>query len=334
MNNDPDRLTPYGVMDRVRELDNFHLTAEYGNFSFKNWYWHIKQKMGIGAGIIGNESDRDISDALKFQLNWENKISENLQASYDVSFSHIELDASFQLFPPGVWPVGDDGNLLVPPFTFVNFPDGVIGEPKLTSERTKFNSALVYSKGEEHRFRIGFGYEQAELVEVREFKNFGPGVLDVNNIPQDPDFPDEPLLPVSDVIVDVTGTPSVYTPEYTRELWYISLQDEWRFAKNWELTAGIRLDDYSDFGSTTNPRVALVWNSSDSITSKLLFGTAFRAPKSSEVAFINNPTTIGNPNLDPEKIKTLELGFDYRPVDEFYGQLNIFRYEAEDLIQL
>jgi outer membrane receptor for ferrienterochelin and colicins len=35
-------------------------------------------------------------------------------------------------------------------------------------------------------------------------------------------------------------------------------QDEWRAAQDWTLTAGLRHDHYSDFGSTTNPRLALV----------------------------------------------------------------------------
>ncbi|MCI5210394.1 MAG: TonB-dependent receptor, partial [Candidatus Electrothrix sp. ATG2] len=33
-----------------------------------------------------------------------------------------------------------------------------------------------------------------------------------------------------------------------RMVLYASLQDEWAFARNWEVTAGIRYDHYSDFG--------------------------------------------------------------------------------------
>lgn len=36
MNSDDDRLTPYGVMARDRELDNIHVNATYGVFFFKN----------------------------------------------------------------------------------------------------------------------------------------------------------------------------------------------------------------------------------------------------------------------------------------------------------
>jgi iron complex outermembrane receptor protein len=56
----------------------------------------------------------------------------------------------------------------------------------------------------------------------------------------------------------VTGTPFVYTPDYERDLWYVSVQDEWKINPHLELTTGVRFDHYSDFGSTTNPRVALV----------------------------------------------------------------------------
>lgn len=332
--NDSDRITPYGVMDRRKDTENIHLNLKYGQFALRNWYYHSEKQMGIGAGIIGNEFDRDITQAWKTQLNWDGSISENLTGTFDLSYGESRFDALFQLFPPGVWPIGPDGNFGTPPSGPVSFPEGIIGQPQGNTTRTKLNAAVIYSGFENHRLRIGFGGENSELTDVREFKNFGPGVLDLANIPADPDGPDGPLFPISDTIVDVSGTPFVYTPDYERDLKYISIQDEWKFADNWELTAGFRYDDFSDFGSTTNPRLALVWNTTETFTSKFLYGTAFRAPRVSELAFVNNPTVLGNQNLQPEKIETIELAFDFRPNKNFSGLLNIFKYESEDLIQL
>jgi len=55
------------------------------------------------------------------------------------------------------------------------------------------------------------------------------------------------------------------------------------------LTFGIRLDKYSDFGSTKNPRPALVWNMNKELTGKLLYGETFRAPSFGELHFQSNP---------------------------------------------
>ncbi len=323
-NNDNDRTTPYGVMERSRDMANIHLNIKYGQFSSKNWYWRTHQFMGVGAGIIGNDIDRDRTINYKTQFSWDGNIAETLDASFLLSYTYANYDALFQLFPSGVWPVGDDGNILQPPFTPVTFPDGVIGHPEGTSTRLKFTSTLIYSGFDQHRLRFGFGGERSELKDVKEKKNFGPGVLDVDNLPTDL---------VSRTIVDVSGTPFIYTPDYKRDLWFVSIQDEWKISGNLELTSGIRYDHYSDFGSTANPRVALVWANTEALTSKLLYGTAFRAPKVAELAFVNNPTTIGNPELEAEKIETIELAFDYRPNKFLSGQLNLFLYQAEDLIQ-
>ena len=40
---------------------------------------------------------------------------------------------------------------------------------------------------------------------------------------------------------------------------------------------------------------------------KLLYGEAFRVPSVNELETINNPILIGNPDLDPETVKTWEL---------------------------
>lgn len=322
---DDKRITPYGVMSRSYDMENIHLNLEYGEFSLKNWYWQSEQKMGIGAAIFGNDFDRDISKALRTQLSWNGNLSENLDGTAEVSYSENSSDALFQLLPPGTWPIGPDGNLFIPPFTFVDFPDGAIGQPQGQTNRLKISSAIIYSGIENHRFRVGFGYEDMELADVKEVKNFGPGVLDVANIPDNL---------ISTELVDVSGTEFIFSPDYNRYLKYLSIQDEWKFAKKWELTAGVRYDDYSDFGSTTNPRLALVWSTTETLTSKFLYGTAFRAPKVAELAFINNPAQLGNSDLSPEEIETVELAFDYRPNKQFTGLLNIFSYQSKDLIQL
>lgn len=116
-------------------------------------------------------------------------------------------------------------------------------------------------------------------------------------------------------------------------VYYGSLQDEWSIASDWDLTAGVRYDHYSDFGSTINPRIALVWDARHDMTAKLLYGRAFRAPSFAELFVINNPIVLGNPDLDPETIHTIELAIDYRPSFTVRTGINLFAYEIHDLIR-
>src|SRR5690606_32168414 len=83
-------------------------------------------------------------------------------------------------------------------------------------------------------------------------------------------------------LIDVSDTQCVFLPEDDRENYYFYVQDIWSFLNDWELTIGVRYDDYTDFGSTVNPRLALVWSTSHNLTTKLLYGEAFRAPSFSE----------------------------------------------------
>ncbi len=118
-----------------------------------------------------------------------------------------------------------------------------------------------------------------------------------------------------------------------RSVWSAMLQDEWQIAPDWHLTAGLRYDYYTDFGSTVNPRLALVWDVTERLTSKLLYGKAFRAPTFAEMGNVNNPVILGNPNLEPETNHTVELAFDYRPWHNLRTAANVYYYAIEDLIQ-
>jgi len=72
------------------------------------------------------------------------------------------------------------------------------------------------------------------------------------------------------------------------------------------LTLGARYDNYSDFGSTFNPRLAAVYQPFEDTSFKLLYGSAFSAPTQSELLLKNNAVTSGNPKLQPETIQTYE----------------------------
>ena len=64
----------------------------------------------------------------------------------------------------------------------------------------------------------------------------------------------------------------------------------------------------------------------------LLYGRAFRAPSFSELYSQNNPVVIGNPDLKPETINTIELDFAYEPVNDLRTGLSIYKYHTEDMI--
>jgi iron complex outermembrane receptor protein len=117
------------------------------------------------------------------------------------------------------------------------------------------------------------------------------------------------------------------------------------FVKSLALDAAGRFDHYSDFGSTSNPKLGLTWKVDDDISWRGSWGTSFRAPSLTDInpfvfsvkAYIgpfpnltgnnsfgtpvapgfnlaNAAFLIGNqPDLKPERARNWSTGFDLTP---------------------
>lgn len=309
-------LAPGPLSTRYDVIDT-HLEIKKDSWKLRNWYWRLDDA-GQGAGgaqALDPEGSQNV-DLYLADLSYDNnKLSRNWGLHANLSYLYQNNDASFQLLPPGTLvPLGVDGNLnFTAPTGLYSFPNGLRGAPGGTDQQTSLDISCTYTGVERHKFRIGSGFKY-QKEETFETKNFGPGVTPGN-------------------LTDVTATPYVFMPDTTRRVWYLSLQDEWQLGRDWELTAGLRHDNYSDFGGTFNPRLALVWAARHNLTTKILYGRAFRAPSFAEQFAINNPVVLGNPNLKPETIDTYEIAFDYRPTFELKTGLSLFAYQAEDLIE-
>ncbi len=108
---------------------------------------------------------------------------------------------------------------------------------------------------------------------------------------------------------DVIETGAFGPDGESREVFGAYVQDKIRLHDDLDATLGARLDHYSDFGSTVTPRAALVYTASADTTLKLMYGEAFRAPTVLELDTVNSPASVGNPTLEPERIRTTELAW-------------------------
>ena len=109
-------------------------------------------------------------------------------------------------------------------------------------------------------------------------------------------------------------------------------QGDYRIVKGLKLTAGVRYDNYNDFGGTTNPRVALVYNYRDKAWVKGLFATAFRAPSYREMHSVNNTVINGDPNNKAEHIMTGEVVFGAAPIRQLTVTVDLFMSSLTDMI--
>jgi outer membrane receptor for ferrienterochelin and colicins len=112
----------------------------------------------------------------------------------------------------------------------------------------------------------------------------------------------------------------------------IFAQGDIQLSKQLSLNAGVRLDHYSTFGSTTNPRFALIYHPSSRTTIKLLHGTAFRAPNPYEFAY-SGANALPNPTLGPEKIRSSEIVVEQQIGKHYRLTLSAYRNSINDLIE-
>jgi outer membrane receptor protein involved in Fe transport len=137
----------------------------------------------------------------------------------------------------------------------------------------------------------------------------------------------------------IFGTEAV-SAAASRDSWAAFVEFSLPLLETLELSLAARYDDYSDFGNTTNPKVAVRWSPLESLALRASWGTGFRAPSlaqiglgpSQESQFFTDtfgcadnaaycaPTDYlivfsGNPNLEAEESDTLNIGAAWRPTD-------------------
>lgn len=89
------------------------------------------------------------------------------------------------------------------------------------------------------------------------------------------------------------------------------LQQEFVVAEPLRLTAGVRFDRYSDFGSEVSPKVSAVYAPAARHRVRSSFGHGFRPPFFGELYLDTPPSFVGNPDLKPETANTFDIGYSY-----------------------
>jgi len=94
------------------------------------------------------------------------------------------------------------------------------------------------------------------------------------------------------------------------------------------LSGGLRYDDNEAYGGNTTGDIAWGYGFNDHLRLVASYGTAFRAPTFNDLYYPFG----GNPDLDPERSKSGELGLDG---SQIWGgwSLRVYRTDIDDLIQ-
>ena len=154
----------------------------------------------------------------------------------------------------------------------------------------------------------------------------------------------------------IFGTEAV-SAEASRQTYAAFVEFAVPIVKGLELSLAGRYDHYSDFGDTTNPKLALRWQPIDQLAFRASWGKGFRAPSLAQIGLgpsqdslfftdtfgcAVNPTYCantdynlvfsGNPNLKPEKSKTYNLGVSWKPTSAIEFSVDYWDIRIEDKI--
>lgn len=314
--NDPDptndtdvSLAPASVTYGGDALD-LRLSLTKGHWRLNSAYSrHADLGVGVtGAGILDPVTRAN-----------DNRTNVDLLYGHDAFSNHWGIDAAlryqqlgyssgsgFQERPPGY---RDSGGI---------YPAGLINQMDSAERRLSLETTVSFSGIDTHTIHIGAGASWQDLYYVDHWVNFGTAA-------------DGSPLPAGGPLVELSGSAYAFAPEKRRTIRHLFVQDQWTIAPEWALTSGLRYDHYSDFGATLNPRLALVWLSTDQITTKLLYGQAFRPPSYQELFAITS-RSLPNPELAPERSQTIDLSFDVAVNQGLHLNLTLFQLLQSDLI--
>jgi iron complex outermembrane receptor protein len=151
------------------------------------------------------------------------------------------------------------------------------------------------------------------------------------------------------------GTPTDSAGTFSRDNVAVYVDVEWDVSDDLLLQGALRYEDFSDFGSTSNGKVAARYNVTDAFTLRAAASTGFRAPtpgqSNLETIVLSFDATnamqvlegtlrptdpllipLGGRALEPEDSTNLSIGFTADIGDSFTVTLDLYSVDVEDRI--
>ncbi len=253
-------------------------------------------------GVLGSGANLESTSQSSITAGYRVLAQDKLRLDVNAGYSTDHWKAQAVLVPVGIE--------LAPG---VSLAQDMIGGPLLASYHTSLGASLRYDLAPRHTLITGLSFDRSGISDVANLNNHDPLTLEYQG-----------------GVVAWRGDRN-FNEERSRDVWSAHLQDRLGFGERLTLTAGLRFDRYSDFGSSLNPRAALLYQTPWGSHMKLMYGRAFRAPNSLELYDKNNPVDFGNPGLDAEVVQTVEVAYEHR-FQSLEAKVTYFRNWFDKLI--
>lgn len=300
----PPLASSQGEADNRLKRINASLDLSKANWRFNMDYYGVRSTFYAEAGVTNDDSSED-EDRGNITLSYHNE-DWHPDWELDAELSYTRWNSQEQYY---------ENLSLLDAVTDIDSSSlgatSGLYDIQQSEEHWRLHSHFLYRGWNKHKLHFGLGYTDERLADLDASVHYA----DADNL--------QHSLALADAFTRNNPSPD-------RRIFHAFAQDTWSIRRNLELTAGLRYDRYSDFGSSTNPRLALVWQTSDALSSKFLYGKAFMAPTYSLLNIQDDSFITANSDLTPQLIETYELAFDYHPNKTWNLALNLFYYEVED----
>lgn len=301
-------LAPGKVHDGRQEYD-LNLKTVYKDFYVEGWYLNKHRGPFIGSRLALNDETDMETNSLFCEAGYKKTYEEVFTLKPRIYYDQFDDNSFLENYPEGVRLFVDtngDGKR----DTYYTYPDGQIASVIGIQRAVGTDIPIDYKVFDGNIVTVGVECRFINQSDTHFSSNYNP--LTRKPLDSLQDFSDAyPFL-----------------AEATRRIWSVYMQDTWDITDTVGLTLGVRHDEYSDVGSTTNPRAGLTWAFIDNASLKLLYGKAFRPPSFFELY----STTFGNEDLSPTTIESYEVGVGYRFNKYVTSNINYFYNNVEDII--
>lgn len=254
---------------------------------------------GEGAALALDNTGSTNEDIYNLDLTMNHKISDELSLDATIYFIGQDTNWDLKLLPAG---------------TFSGFlPLGATSQATSFQGTMGLTNQINYSGIKSHNVTLGTGIIYNWVDDVSNKINY---LITPSFITQ---------IPLTEV--SAFGRDPILISK-NRTNFYALFQDEWNFATDFYLTAGMRYDYYSDASDGFSPRISLVWNIDNNLTAKLLYSRSFRPPSFLEK---NLPATPGT-KIESETVNTVEFQIENTWSPGLTTSANVYWFEFDNLI--
>jgi len=268
--------------DPRRSVD-IYLSAEYKGWEVNFSHTQRDNEQFYRSGYLNNDFVKTLRDYDYFNISYQWQWLQTIHSSLRMGYRHSRGEYYI--------PLTSSGN-----FSSISQPSStdplhvVIASEEQEPIIAFHNSLTIFNH---HNIEFGAEYRRPEIIDTTAANNYDLRDIVNQNYP-----------------VRYYGDLRYTTPlgkEYARSVLGVYGQYQFQPIEPITITAGVRYDRYTKFGTNTSPRLGIVYQPQDETSFKLLYGKAFRVPTLVETDLINYPILKGNPDLEPERSKTWEF---------------------------